>query len=107
MILELDIEQLAPGVYEVHCECQTPPTSHHSSLSAALKEYGTAIPDDFCRFVEVRYAGVTLGTTAVSRLAHEPEAMARQLLALAGAYHDACEDMASARRASAHAANEG
>ena len=66
----------------------------HCSISAALKHYGTATPDDFCRCVEISYDGVTTGTTAVTQLAQEPEAMARQLLALTAAFNDACEDMA-------------
>ncbi|MFZ3139153.1 hypothetical protein [Polaromonas sp.] len=106
MILQLDIEQLAPGLYEAHCECQTPPTTLHGSISAALKHYGTDIPADFCRFVEVRYDGVSSGTTAVTRLANEPEAMARQLMGLAAAVYEACQDMTSARRASAGTAKE-
>ncbi|MDB5928821.1 MAG: hypothetical protein JWR60_528 [Polaromonas sp.] len=107
MILQLDIEQLAPGVYEVHCQDEPPPSPLFSSISAALKHYGMTIPDDVCRFVEVRYDGVTTGTTAVARLANEPEAMARQLLALAAAVYDVCEDMASARRPCSDTAKQG
>lgn len=100
MILQLDIEQIAPEMYEVDCEHQTPPTTLHGSSSAALKHYGESIPADFCRFVEVRYDGVTKGATAVARLAQEPEAMARELMGLSAAFSDTCKDMVSARRAS-------
>lgn len=86
MILQLEINKLESGLYEAHCETQKP-TCHHS-ISAVLKYYGEDVPADFCQFVEVRYSGVSLGTTAVTRLANEPEVMAKELIGLVAAvYH--------------------
>jgi hypothetical protein len=93
MILQLDIEKLERGLYEARCEHHAPATTVHDSISAVLKYYGEDIPDNFCRFVEVRYGGVSLGTTAVTALAKEPEVLAGQLTSLLAAVYQATEDM--------------
>lgn len=64
MILQLEIDKIESGLYEAQCETQK--STCHDSVSAVLKHYGEDIPADFCRFVEVRYGGVSLGTTAVT-----------------------------------------
>lgn len=93
MIVKLDIGKISTGVYEVHCEGYSGSPTCHDSISAALAHYGGDIPPDFARFVEVRYHDVSLGTTAVARLAKEPELMARELTSLMLAVYEAAEDM--------------
>ena len=87
MILQLEIDKIESGLYEAHCETQKP--TCHESISAVLKHYGEDIPADFCRFVEVRYGGVSLGTPAVTRLAKEPEVMVKELMGLLAAVYRA------------------
>ena len=91
MILQLEIDKIDPGRYEAHCDSHK--TTCHESISAVLKHYGEDIPPDFCQFVEVRYGGVSLGTTAVTRMAKEPEVMARELTGLLAAVHRATDEM--------------
>ena len=99
MILVLDIDQIQSGVYEARCgECK--PTIH-GSISEALKHYGEDIPADFCQFVHVHYGGVSLGTTAASRVASEPEALASRLTGLVAAVRQAQEEIAYGRASSA------
>ncbi|MDO8771977.1 MAG: hypothetical protein Q7K57_25380 [Burkholderiaceae bacterium] len=93
MILKLDIGKISPGIYEVHCDGYSGSPTCHESISAALAHYGENIPPDFARFVDVRYHEVSLGTTAVARLAQESELMASELTSLMAAVYEAAEDM--------------
>ena len=95
MVLNLNIEQIAPEIYEVRCESHTGSLTSHQSVSEALAYYGAGIPPDFAQFVELRYADLCLGTVAVSRLAREPETVARELMALAAAVHAANSSLAA------------
>lgn len=103
MVLTLNIGKFATGNYEVQCEGHAGSPTRHESISAALAHYGDDIPPDFARFVEVRYHGVSLGTTAVTRLAKEPELMATELVALVAAVYEANESMAKAAATQLHA----
>lgn len=103
MVLTLNIGKFSTGNYEVHCEGCTGSPTRHDSISAALAHYGEDIPPDFARFVEVRYHGVSLGTTAVTRLAKEPELMASELVVLAATVYEADESMAQAASMQLHA----
>lgn len=102
MILQLAIEKLDSGIYEAHCDLSQP--TCHGSISEALKYYGGDIPPDLCQFVDVQYGGVSLGTTAVSRLASEPEALASRLTGLVAAVRQAEEEIEYRRASSPKAA---
>lgn len=86
-VVTLEIDQISPNHYSVHCEDYADSPTFHSSISDALRHYGNSIPHDFSRFAEVRYGGVSLGTQAVARLAKEPEVMARELVELEAAVY--------------------
>ena len=75
-------------------------SSGWQSGRTVLKHYGEDIPPDFCQFVEVRYGGVSLSTTAVTRMAKEPEVMARELTGLLAAVHRAATEEIEQKRGS-------
>lgn len=94
MIIQLSIEKVTQGVYEVHCDYRQGGPSQHNSISEALGSYGQEIPEDFCQFVEIHYGGISSGTTAVARLKTEPQVIAQELVALVAEVSRAEEEIA-------------
>lgn len=96
MVPKLYISKIEPGLYEAHlmeggqdiCE----PTVH-STIAEALRYVGQDVPDDFAHFVNVHYGGGSIGTTALTRLATESEAIANELVALAAALYQSEEEL--------------
>lgn len=98
-VVTLDIEQIGPGVYEVHCVDRPDSPTVHCSISDAIRDYGNSIPRDYAHFVEVRYGGVSLGTQAVVRLSKESEVMASELIELVACVHRSIEEIEHLRKA--------
>lgn len=92
MILTLEIQKTEPGLYQAHCTGEASPTIHNT-IAAALRHYGEDIPPGFSRFAEVRYHGVSLGTTEITRLAMEPELMAQELVDLTATVYRSIEEL--------------
>jgi hypothetical protein len=87
LILELNIVKLSPGIYEAHCEGELVGTTVHDSIAATLRHYGTDIPAEFARFVNVEYGGVHLATTSISSLAKDAERLASELVQMVAEIH--------------------
>jgi hypothetical protein len=86
VILTLHISKVQSGLYDAHVlaegvEVTTPKT--HSSIEEAIRAEAAAVPEDFARFMEVRYAGVSSGTLSCAELTRTAAAVADKLVGLA------------------------
>jgi hypothetical protein len=86
-ILELNIVKLSSGIYEAHCDGELAGASVHNSIAAALRHYGTDIPAEFAKFVNVEYAGVRLATTSITSLDKDAERLASELVQMVAEIH--------------------
>lgn len=93
MIIELNINRLEQGVYEVQCVLQDELT-RHNSISDALAYYGEDIPEELSQHVEIHYGGVSSGTTSIGRLRAEPQLIAQELVSLVAEVMTAEEEIA-------------
>lgn len=89
MIVRLDIQKIAPGVYAFHCSDALESPTTHDSLSEGISFYGTDIPPEIGEFVNITYGGCQLETTPVNELVNKAEVLAQRLVALMAALHEA------------------
>lgn len=89
MIIRLQIEKLAPGVYQGHCTGESDCPDTHGSIADCLRQYGREIPPELAKFANIEYGGCHLETTPVDDLAPKADALADRLMALIAALHTA------------------
>jgi hypothetical protein len=89
MIVQLNIERLAPGTYQVHCSGAPDQPTTHNSIADGLRKYGADIPSDFAKFVNIEYGGCHLETMPVESLELAADKLADRLMQLIAALHAA------------------
>lgn len=99
MIPTMEIVKIQSGVYEVTLEAGGQPitaTEVHESISSAILSVGTNVPDDWTKFVEIRYSGISIGTVSTARMVTQWEELATELVGLYATVAKAEEEMAFA-----------
>lgn len=90
MILTLDIEKAAPGIYIAHAMnggvLVTEP-AEYNSIEAAIAAEAQAVPEGFAHFMEIRYYGCSSGTELIEALPRKASAIADRLVALVAELH--------------------
>lgn len=82
MIVHLQIEKIAPGVYRGHCDGEPSKSPTYSSIADCLRFYGEEIPPEFAQFINIGYAGCQLDTVAIAELTAAADGLAGRLMDL-------------------------
>lgn len=94
MIIMLDIEKAAPGIYIARAMnggvLVTEPAEYNSIESAIAME-AQAVPEGFAHFMEVRYGGFSSGTELLKALPGKASAISDRLIALVAESHRVAE----------------
>lgn len=92
MIVQLQIDRLAPGHYQAQILDGSVPVfepSIHPSIEEAIREEAGGVPTELARFIEVRFAGLSSGTMSCAELLDKAPVVAAALVRLLGELHAA------------------
>lgn len=90
MILTLDIQKEAPGIYVARVENAgelVTKAAVYNSIEAAISGEASAVPDGFAHFLEIRYDGFSSGTELIEAVAGKATEIANRLIALVAERH--------------------
>lgn len=96
MVPTLNIDKFTAGLYRATVEEGGQPLTDEMMfprIADAIAHFGTDIPDNLAAFVEVRYAGLCIGTISTARMTTEAELIASELAGLSFAVRQAEEEM--------------
>lgn len=96
MVPTLHIDKFQSGMYTATLEDDGQPMFKEemfSSVADAILHFGADAPDDLIQFIDIRYAGYSIGTISTDRMKFESGVLAKDLMSLYGAVMSAEEKM--------------